>query len=107
MRVKGTRLIKSHIPRNPHSTSDRIPTPITLVLITISKKNTLSRLSGKFGAFTRGKKNITNATKQAKRRIIRRTIRKTLERNATLQSSRGLNIDEIGRSGHNLSPSAE
>jgi hypothetical protein len=40
-----------------------VPTPIALMLITVSKKDTLNRLSGQFGAFTRGKKNITNAIK--------------------------------------------
>jgi hypothetical protein len=43
-----------------------VPTPIALTLITVSKKNTLNRLSGQFGAFTRGKKNIANATEQTK-----------------------------------------
>jgi hypothetical protein len=66
------------------------------MLITVSKKDTLNRLSGQFGAFTRDKKNIANATKQTKRRVIRRTTRETLERNTTLQISRGLNINEIG-----------
>jgi hypothetical protein len=47
--------------------ANRIPTSIALMLITVSKKNTLNRLSGQFGAFTRGKKNIANATKQMKR----------------------------------------
>jgi hypothetical protein len=74
------------------------------MLITISKKDTLNRLSGQFGAFTRDKKNIANATKQTKRRVIRRTTRETLERNTTLQISRGLNINEIGGSGNSLSP---
>jgi hypothetical protein len=80
-----------------------VPTSITLMLITVSKKDTLNRLSGLLGAFTRGKKNIANATKQTKRRIIRRTTREMLERNTTLLSSRGLNIDEIGGSGNSLS----
>jgi hypothetical protein len=61
------------------------PAPsLALMLITVSKKNTLNRLSGQFGAFVRGKENIANATKQTKRRVIRRTTRETLERNATL-----------------------
>jgi hypothetical protein len=54
------------------------------MLITISKKNTLNRLSGQFGAFARGKENIANATKQTKRRVIRKTTEETLERNTTL-----------------------
>jgi hypothetical protein len=81
-----------------------VPTPIALMLTTVSKKDTLNRLSGQFGAFTRGKKNITNATKRTKHRVIRRMAREALERNTTLQSSSGLNIDEIGGSGNSLSP---
>jgi hypothetical protein len=38
------------------------------MLITVSKKNILNRLSGQFRAFARGKENITNATKQTKHR---------------------------------------
>jgi hypothetical protein len=105
-RIEGTRLIKSDITRNAHPIANRVPTLIALMLITVSKKNTLNRLSGQFGAFTMGKKNIANATKQTKRRVIRSTTRKALERNTTLQSSRGLNIDEIGDSGNSLSPKA-
>jgi hypothetical protein len=55
-----------------------VPTPIALMLITVSKKNTLNRLSGQFGVFTRGKKNITNATKRMKHRVIMRMTRETL-----------------------------
>jgi hypothetical protein len=54
------------------------------MLITVSKKNILNRLSGQFGAFTRGKENIANATKQTKHRVIRRTTGEMLERNTTL-----------------------
>jgi hypothetical protein len=89
---------------NAHPTANRVPTPIALMLITVSKKNTLNRLSGQFGTFKRGKKNIANATKQIEHRVIRSTTKKALERNTTLQSSRGLNIDEIGGSGNSLGP---
>jgi hypothetical protein len=75
--------------------NNRVPTPIALMLITISKKNTLNRLSGQFGALARGKENIANATKQTKRRVIRRTTGETLERNTTLQGGRRLNVNEI------------
>jgi hypothetical protein len=70
--------------RDAHPMTNRIPTPIALMLITLSKKNTLNRLSGQFGAFARGKENIANATKQTKHQVIRRTTGETLERNATL-----------------------
>jgi hypothetical protein len=49
--------------RNAHPTANGIPTSIALLLITVAKKNTLNRLSGQFGALTRGQKNIANATK--------------------------------------------
>jgi hypothetical protein len=58
--------------------ANRVQTLIALMFISISKKDTLNRLSGQFGAFTRGKKNITNATKQTKRRVIGSTTRETL-----------------------------
>jgi hypothetical protein len=67
------------------------------MLITVSKKNTLNRLSGQFGAFARSKENIANTIKQTKRRVIRRTTGETLERNTTLQGGRRLNINEINR----------
>ena len=41
-RVERTGLIKSDIPRNAHPTSNRVPTLIALVLMTISKKDTLN-----------------------------------------------------------------
>jgi hypothetical protein len=78
------RLIKRDVTRNAHPTTNRVPTPIALMLITVSKKNTLNRLSGQFGAFARGKENIENATKQTKRRVIRRMTGETLKRNTTL-----------------------
>jgi hypothetical protein len=70
--------------RDAHPMTNKIPTLIALMFITVSKKNTLNRLSGQFDAFARGKENITNATKQTKRRVVRRTTEETLERNATL-----------------------
>jgi hypothetical protein len=60
--VDGTRLIKSDIMRNAHPTTNGLPTPIALMLITVSKKHTLNRLHSQFGAFMRGKKNIENTT---------------------------------------------
>jgi hypothetical protein len=70
--------------RNVHPMTNRIPTLIALMLNTVSKKNTLNRLSGQFGAFARGKENIANTTKQMKHRVIRRMTREMLERNNTL-----------------------
>jgi hypothetical protein len=89
------RLIKHDSTRNAHPTTNGVPTPIALMLITVSKKDTLNRLSGQFGAFARGKENIANATKQTKHRVIRRTTGETPERNTTLQGGRRLNIKEI------------
>jgi hypothetical protein len=81
--------------RNVHPTTNRVPTPIALMLITVSKKNILNRLSGQFGAFARGKENIANTTKQMKHRVIRRTTGETLERNTTMQGGRRLNVNKI------------
>jgi hypothetical protein len=57
------RLIKRDITRNAHPMTNGVPTPIALVLTTVSKKDTLNRLSGQFGAFARGKENIANTAK--------------------------------------------
>jgi hypothetical protein len=54
------------------------------MLVTVAEKYTLNRLSGQFGVFTRRKKNIANATKRTKSRVVWRTARETLERDATL-----------------------
>jgi hypothetical protein len=83
-RIEMTRLIKRDVTRNAHPTTNRVPTPIALMLITVSKKNTLNRLSGQFGAFARGKENIANATKQMKCQVIKRTTRAMFKRNTTL-----------------------
>ncbi|KAK1614213.1 hypothetical protein QYE76_019730 [Lolium multiflorum] len=72
------------------------------VLGAIAKKDTLNRLSTQFGAFTRSKKNIANATKKAKGRVIRSVTSETLKRNATLQGCGGLKVDEIGGNRHSL-----
>jgi hypothetical protein len=58
--------MKSQILRYTHLTANTIPTPIALMFIIVSEKNTLNRMSGQFGTFTRDKKNIENATKQRK-----------------------------------------
>jgi hypothetical protein len=77
---------------------------IALMLITITEKSTLNRLSGKFGAFTRGKEHVANATKQTKHRIVRRATKNPLKMNGTLKSSRRLHINDIGRGRGSLGP---
>jgi hypothetical protein len=62
-RAERTGLIKGDIPRNAHPTSNRVPTLIALVLMTVSKKDTLNRLSCQLGAFAWSKEDIANATK--------------------------------------------
>jgi hypothetical protein len=69
--VEGSRLIKLDVTRNAHLTANGVPTSIALVLITVAKEHTLNRLSGQFGALTRGQKNIANATKRAESQVIR------------------------------------
>jgi hypothetical protein len=44
-RKEWMRVMKCHIPRNAHPMTNRIQTMIALMLITISKKHTLNRLS--------------------------------------------------------------
>ena len=64
--VVRTRLIKSHITRDAQATTNRVPTAIALVLITVAKENALNRLSSQFGAFSGGKKNIAHTSKHTK-----------------------------------------
>jgi hypothetical protein len=74
------------------------------MLITIPEKCTLNKPSGKFGAFTRGKENVANATKQTKHRIVKRATKKPLERNGTLKSSKRMHINKIGGGRDSLDP---
>jgi hypothetical protein len=91
-RIKRTRLIKMNIPRDPHTTSNRIPTPIALMFSTVAQENTLNRLRSQFGAFTRSKKNIAQTSKKTKTGVIRWMSKKTLIWDATFKSRRGLNV---------------
>jgi len=102
--VVRARLVKSHITRDAQAMTHWIPTPIALVLITVAKENTLNRLSSQFGAFSGGKKNIAHASKHTESGVVRRATSETLQRNTTLQSSRWLNVDEIGGCRNSLSP---
>jgi hypothetical protein len=54
-RIVRAGLIKGDIPRDPHPPSNRVITPIALMLRTVPKENTLDRLSSEFGALTRWK----------------------------------------------------
>ena len=53
------------------------PNTIALVLITVAKENTLNRLSSQFGAFSRGKKDISHTSKHTKGGVVRRATRDT------------------------------
>ena len=64
--VIRARLVKCHITRDAQAATNRVPTSIALVLITVAKENTLNRLSSQFGAFSGGKKNIADASKHTK-----------------------------------------
>ena len=63
--VRG-RLVKGHITRDAQAVTNRVPTAIALVLITVAKENTLNRLNSQFGAFSRGKKDIAHTSKHTK-----------------------------------------
>jgi hypothetical protein len=64
--VVRARLIKGHITRDAQAPTNRVPTAIALVLITVAKENTLNRLSSQFGAFSRGKQDIAHTSKHTK-----------------------------------------
>ena len=82
--VVRARLVKGHITRDAQTTTNRIPTEIALVLITVAKEDTLNRLSSQFGVFSGGKKDIAHTSKHTKSRVVRRATSETLHRNTTL-----------------------
>ena len=64
MRWKEILIFKEdHIPRNPYTRSMGIVTNTTLIRDSITKKNTLNRLSSKFMSFMRREMHKTNTTK--------------------------------------------
>ena len=81
-----------------------IPTPVTLVLIIVSKKDTLNRLSSYFGVFSWSEKNIAHTPKQTKIVVVKRMIGETLHMNTTVQGSRKLDVNKLGGCRNNLSP---
>jgi hypothetical protein len=78
-RIEGARLIKSNILRDPHTTSNWIPT-------TIAYEHTINRLRGQFSASTGSKKNIAQTSKKAKTGVIRWMFKKALIGDATFKS---------------------
>lgn len=58
-----------------------------------------TKWSRRVGAFMGAKKNETNTTKQTKHPVVRRTTKKMLKRDATLQSRRRQSVDETVGSG--------
>jgi hypothetical protein len=85
-RIEGARLIKSNVLRDPHTTSNQIPTTIALVLGTIAYEHTINRLRGQFSASTGSKKNIAQTSKKAKTGVIRWMFKKALIGDATFKS---------------------
>lgn len=92
MRVKRIRLIKNHIPRHSHSSSNRIPTMISLVLDIIPKKNTrkntVNRLINQLIVLRRCKKHIAHATKKMKARVVRHLATKMLKKEYHTEESK-------------------
>ena len=68
-------LNKINIIRDVYTMGRRVIASITLMLRTISQKNTLNRLCSQFSALMRGKQNIACASKNAKMVIARSTIK--------------------------------
>ena len=82
----------------------RIITSIALVLRAITKEDIGRGLNREFGALTRGKKCVAQATKNMKVVITRRATKQTLNRTVTLEKRGWLKIDEVDDSGYGLSP---
>jgi hypothetical protein len=78
-----TVLNKCDITRDTYATSGRIITTITLMLRTISQKNTFNRLSRQLGSLTRCKQNIASTSENPKMIIVRRSTKKDFTRTLT------------------------
>jgi hypothetical protein len=52
-RIKKMSFVKDNIPRDPHPTSNWIPTVVYLMLSTVPEKHTISRLSSQLSVLTR------------------------------------------------------
>jgi hypothetical protein len=74
------------------------------MLKTVTKKDTLNRLSYQFCGLSRRKENITCATKDTKMSIFRRRLVQDFSRTFPLKTSGGLKGDEINSSRNIFSP---
>ena len=102
--IERTVLNKRDVAGNTNATGNRIIASIALVLRAITKENTGCGLSREFGALTRRKKDITQATKNTMVVITWRVTKQTLTRTATLEKGRWLKVDKVDCSGYSLSP---
>ena len=80
-----TRLDKCNISRYAYTSGRGVIAAVTLVLKTITKKNTFNRLSTQFGPLKR-KKNKTCASKYSKMIITRRRAMQDLSRALTVKT---------------------
>jgi hypothetical protein len=94
---------ESDITREANTTSRGVITAVALML-RITKKDTLNRLSCQFCGLSRRKENITCATKDMKMSIFRRRPMQDFSRTFPLKTSGGLMIDEINSSRNIFSP---
>jgi hypothetical protein len=103
-RVVRTGFIKGDIPRDPHPTSNRIITAITLMLGTVPKEDTLNGLSSQLGALTWREKNKANTPKTSEVTVARRTTKKALVGSTPLKNGGGLPVNKKNSRGDSLSP---
>jgi hypothetical protein len=95
---------ESDITREANTPSRGVITAVALMLKTVTKKDTLNRLSCQFGGLSRRKENITCATKDTKMSIFRRRAVQDFSRTFPLETSGGLKVDEINSSRNSFSP---
>jgi len=85
-RVKRAGFIKGDIPRYPHLTGNRVVAAITLMLRTVSKKNTLNVLSSLLSALTGREKNKAGTPKATKMTVVGWMAKQTLIWDTTLKN---------------------
>ena len=97
-------LIERDITGDANTMSNKIITTITLMLKTITQKNTGDRLGSELCSLLRGKQNKTTTTKHTKMIVAGRGAMKTLTRATITKTRRRLKVDEINSSADSISP---
>ena len=97
-------LIERDITRNANTTSNGVIATITLMIKTLTQKNTRNGLSGELCSLPRGEQNKAATTKNTNMIIAKRSAMETLTR-ATITKTRGrLQVNEVNNSADSVNP---